>query len=267
MTQTGIRGLDLYTLDNGEWRFCGSSRPQTKAENTTKVVANLDGQMREYMLYLSLYDGVKSLEIGTEKGSVLEGPAVDSPRSDKKIVMYGTSILQGGCANRPGMAFTGIIGRWLDREVVNLGFSGNAHLDPEIAELMIQVDNPGVFVLDYVPNCTAERINEKGERFFRIIRDAHPDVPVIFVENPVYTNSPYDQQIKERMDASNAAQLALYTKLKKAGEKKLFYIPCDDLIGHDGEATIDGTHFTDLGMVRYAEEVTPVIKKALKKSR
>ena len=87
--------------------------------------------------------------------------------SDKPIVMYGSSILQGGCASRPGMAYTNIIGRRFNREVFNLGFSGNARLDMEIAHLMARVKDPGAFVLDFVPNSSDKLINEVAEKFFQ----------------------------------------------------------------------------------------------------
>ncbi|MBR5568803.1 MAG: hydrolase, partial [Bacteroidales bacterium] len=42
-------------------------------------------------------------------------------------------------------------------------------------------------------------------------------------------------------------------------------ISAEGMIGTDGEATVDGIHFTDLGMMRYVDHVMPTIKKALKK--
>ncbi|MBQ6253887.1 MAG: SGNH/GDSL hydrolase family protein [Bacteroidales bacterium] len=267
MTDTGTRGLDLYTKDpvTGKWRFARSARPVKDTLNDQKVIGNMEPVMREYNVYLSLYEGVKRLEIGVEEGSTIEGPAVDSPRKGSPVVMYGTSILQGGCANRPGMAFTNIISRELDREVVNLGFSGNARLDYEIAELMASVKDPALFVLDNVPNCEASLIDERQERFFRIIRDAHPDVPVVFIENPNYPHTVFDQVAAADVASRNASMKAVYEKLKKAGEKKIYYIKADKMLGSDGEATVDGVHFTDLGMVRYTEYVLPTLKKALKK--
>ena len=161
--------------------------------------------MREYMLYLSLYNGISSLEIGVDEGAVIEAPSIDSPRSDRPIVMYGTSILQGGCASRPGMAFTAILGRKLDREIINLGFSGNAWLDYEIAEYITRAQNPALIVLDYVPNSTAEMIDERGERFFRIVRQAFPDVPVIFVEDPTFPHTRFDRNMLEEVTSKNEA--------------------------------------------------------------
>ena len=134
MTDTGTKGLDLYAIVDGQWRHVCSAQPQG-GTSERKIIGNMDPVEREYMLYLSLYDGVSSLEIGVDEGATLDQPAVDRPSREKPIVMYGTSILQGGCANRPGMAHTNIISRRLDREVINLGFSGNALLDMEIAEL------------------------------------------------------------------------------------------------------------------------------------
>ena len=266
MTDTGTKGLDLYTIVDGQWRHVCSAQPQGKTSERT-IIANMDSIEREYMLYLSLYDGVSSLEIGVDEGATLEQPAVDRPSREKPIVMYGTSILQGGCANRPGMAHTNIISRCLDREVINLGFSGNALLDMEIAELMASVEDPGLFVLDYAPNAFEDMIDENGEKFFRIIRDAHPDVPVIFIEDVIFPHTIFDKAILKQVMGKNEAQRRLFEKLKAAGEKKIYYIPAEGMIGEDGEATVDGTHFTDLGMVRYVDHVLPTIKKALKQIR
>jgi hypothetical protein len=219
------------------------------------------------MLYLSLYDGIKSLEIGGDKDAVFTAPEVESPKKEKPIVFYGTSILQGGCVTRPGMAFTSIISRELDREVYNLGFSGNAKLDLEIAEYMASVKDPGVFVLDYAPNCTADLIDQKAEKFFRIIRKEHPDVPVIIVEPPYYPYKDFDRKVYEDFARRNEAQRRLYEKLKKSGEKKLFYIKSDQLLNGNKDATVDGVHYTDLGSVIHAEAIVPVIRRALRMTK
>ena len=179
--------------------------------------------------------------------------------------MYGTSILQGGCANRPGMAHTNILSRRLDREVINLGFSGQALLDMEIARYMASIEDPGLFVLDYAPNAYAGLIDAEGENFFRIIRDAHPDVPVIFIEDVIFPHTAFDNRIKDEVEKKNQAQKRLYARLKKSGEKKIYYISAEGMIGDDGEATVDGIHFTDLGMQRYVDHILPTIKKALRR--
>ena len=266
-TLTGTRGLDLYVLsDKGEWRYLASGRPSLDSKDCEqKVVGSMEAKWREYMLYLPLYDGLTKLEVGVDAQAVLEAPKVDLPRHDKPIVMYGTSILQGGCANRPGMAHTSILSRRFNREVINLGFSGNALLDLEIAELMASVEDPAIFVFDYVPNAYDYLIREKGEQFFRIVRDAHPDVPVLFLEDPHFAHYEYDAGIKAEVDKKNAAQKELFDKLKKQGEKNIWYLKSDDMVGHDNEAFVDGIHFTDLGMMRYADWLAPHLRKHMKK--
>ena len=179
MTPTGIKGLDLYCLQDGKWVFAGSGRPQGKVNEAT-IVKNMDPEEREYLLYLSLYDGVTSLAIGVDSLSTLEQPTVDLPVREKPVVFYGTSILQGGCASRPGMAHTNILERWLNRECINLGFSGNALLDLEIAELIATVD-ASMFVLDFLPNATVEQMKERAEKFYSIVRSKHPETPILFV--------------------------------------------------------------------------------------
>lgn len=262
MADTGIKGLDLYALsDDLGWRYLRCARPKG-TECDAKLVCGKTS--REYMLYLPLYDGISSLEIGVEKGGMIGQPEVMSPNNLKPVIMYGSSILQGGCASRPGMAHTNILARMLDREVINLGFSGNARIDYEIAEFMASHNDPGVFVLDYVPNCTGDLIDEKAEQFFRILRDAHPDVPVIFVQNAVLHGTDiFDKGAERVVKAKNDAQRRVFDKLKKAGEKKIYFVEGDGMLGDDGEATVDGTHFTDLGMKRYAEYIYPTIVKAL----
>lgn len=264
MTDICTKGLDLYALVDGEWRFVAPGRPSADGVSTFTITKNMTPVDREFMLYLSMYDGVKSIEIGVDKGAYIEQPAVNSPSQEKPIVMYGSSILQGGCASRPGMAFTNIIARRTDRTVFNLGFSGNALLDMEIAELMASVKDPGVFVLDYVPNAKAERIREAGEEFFRIIRKTHPDVPIIFVEDSYVPRTEFNTKNYEDIYSRNQEQKALFKRLKKAGEKNIYYVPAEGMIGYDGEATVDARHFTDIGNVRYVEHIMPIIRKALR---
>ena len=264
MTLCGVGGLDLYPYLGEEWRFVGSAfdwNDTNITEHHRKVVGHMEPQMREYMLYLSLYDEVKSLELGVPQGYTIEQPVIASPRNDAPIVMYGTSILQGGCASRPGMAHTNILARRFDRTVINLGFSGNAFLDLDVARLMAKVESPAVFVLDYVPNASANRIRDNGEKFFRILRDSHPNVPVIFVEEPQFAHGVVNQSTAEEVRSRNEAQSALFQSLLSAGETNIYYVHSQNM--NTSEDFVDGVHFTDLGMTHYADCLTPILKEAL----
>ena len=269
MSATGSRGLDLYVQNGGEWRFLTSAKPDLKAAVTErKIMSNMEPRMREYMLYLSLYDGVASLQIGTEEGHEILAGEGDSPRSGRPVVMYGTSITQGGCVSRPGMLYTSIMARELDREFVNLGFSGNALLDLEIARLMASVPNPSAYVLAVVENAGVEKFQERGEAFFRILREAHPDVPVIIVQAVRYSDCLLDNKKAADMEARMAACRQLYDSLRKSGQKRIYFVdPGAQSSFADAESSVDGTHLTDLGSIRFAQVLLPVLKKALRKAR
>lgn len=261
MTPTGIKGLDLYTLVEDTWRFVNSGRPQGKTNEAT-IIANMEAVEREYMLYLPLYDGITGLSIGVDSIASITPPGVDLPIRKKPVVCYGTSILQGGCASRPGMAHTNILSRWLNREFINLGFSGNALLDYEIAEVIAKVD-ASLYILDFIPNANVQQMQEKAVRFFDIIRSRHPDVPILFVEDPIFTHTLFDQRIHKEVNSKNKTINEIFQTLRVRGEKNIYLLSSKDMLGDDGEATVDGIHFTDVGFTRYAELLYPVIQELL----
>lgn len=260
MAATGSRGLDLYVLgEDSVWTTLGSARPNTRSTRTdAEIMRDMEPKMREYMLYLSLYNGVDSLEIGIDKNAQLLPPTVNLPRRERPIVMYGTSILQGGCASRPGMAHTNIIMRDLQHEVINLGFSGNALLDPEIARLMAQAD-ASLFVLDPLPNCSAELVAQKMEKFIGIIRSAHPETPILLVESPVFPSTRFNTKNRKVVEAKNRTLKSIYTRLKETDRHLHYFEGAHVLCGND-EATVDNTHFTDFGFSIYAHAIEPVIR-------
>lgn len=263
MTDTGIKGLDLYCWEgNRQWIFVNSARP-TGAANEATIIANMQPEEREFILYLPLYDGLDSLAIGVDSLSTINQPSVDYPIRSKPVVFYGTSILQGGCASRPGMAHTNIISRRLNRECINLGFSGNAFLDLEVAKVMAEVD-ASVFVLDFVPNASIDQMKERMETFYRIIRSKHPDTPIVFIEDPIFTHSYYDTKIASEVKKKNQTLRHIFNKLRADKEQNITLISSEKMLGTDREATVDGIHFTDLGMMRYADLVCPILKKLIK---
>jgi len=265
MTDTGVRGVDLYMLDGKEWRFLGAGRPAEKSPSERPLFWGLTREYHEFMLYLPLYESTTKVEIGVEPGAEVLMPQINSPMSGHQIIMYGTSILQGCSASRPGMAYASIIARKLNREVINLGFSGNALLDPEIARFMATATDPAIFVLDYCPNATAADIKSKGEDFYRILRDAHPDVPIIFIDEILYNGYGYDFALTGSIDAKNKVQAELFNKIKRQGDKNVYHLKASDRpLGDDCEAFVDGTHYTDLGMMRYADYLAPIIAKLMK---
>lgn len=262
MTPTGIKGLDLYCWENGKWRFVNSGRPSGKVNQFT-IVSNMIPKEREYLLYLPLYDGITSLAIGVDSLSQISAPKKELIKREKPVVLYGTSILQGGCASRPGMASTNILSRQLNRQTINYGFSGNGLLDLEVAHCMAAID-AGAYVLDFLPNASVDQMNERAVTFYRILRERRPHAPIIFIEDPIFPHTYYDQRIAREVERKNETIRSIFKQLKQEGEKHIYLISSKKMLGDDAEATVDGIHFTDLGFVRYVDLVCPVVKKALK---
>lgn len=257
MTDRGIKGVDLYCLGDNGWRYVNSYGPDSNGHGDAVLVDNMEPAWREFMLYLPLYDGVTQLGIGINSDSELSLPKSESPRRDKPIVYYGTSITQGGCANRPGMAHTNILSRELDREIINLGFSGNGQLDLPIARLMAQVD-AAAFVIDCMPNCDTVMVRQRFVPFFQILREAHPATPIIVIENPMFSNCNYDTTIYDRLTTLNQELRRQYALV--ADENTILLNPGTGS-GEDWEGTVDSIHFTDLGFKRYAEWLLPYLQQ------
>lgn len=229
---------------------------------------NLDTtRMTEYMVYLPLYDGVNSLEIKVDSAATITSgnPAVID--GGTKIVAYGTSILQGGCASRTGMAATNIISRELNCEVVNIGISGEGKMDPCMARAMAQIPDADLYIIDPVPNCTEMMCDTLTYDFVNILRKAKPDVPVVMVEGPIYPYARYDSFFGRYLPAKNAAFHRNYLRLKEENPEGLYYVTSENLDGIEDDGTVDGIHLTDLGFRHYADKLTPILRDILSRKR
>ena len=262
MAATGVSGVDLYgRTDAGSWRWIASGRP-TAVENKATLISTLPKGLREYRLYLPLYNGVKSVLIGLPANATMARSA-DPALQRKPIVFYGTSIMQGACASRTGMAQSSIVGRRLNVPIINLGFSGNGKMEPEVAELLAELD-PAAYVLDALPNMESKLVAERAEPFVQALRKAHPDVPIVLVEDRTYADSFWVPARRERNNSSRREFRAAYERLQHAGVNGLHYVEGNQLLGDDGEDTVDGSHPTDVGFIRYADVLTPILAPLVK---
>ena len=259
MTPIGASGLDLYARDDaGKWRWVGVARPEKK-EVRVELANTLKPGLREYAIYLPLYNGVEKLSVGIAPSAAFEPLA---PRTDKPIVFYGTSITHGASASRPGMVHTAILGRRFDRSVINLGFSGNGRMDAAVGDLLIKID-AAIYVIDCLPNMGAAAVREKCIPLVNQLRAARPATPIVLVEDRRYTNSWIQPKRDQDHSDNHAALREAYEKLKAAGVTGLFYIGGDDLLGADGEGATDGSHPNDLGFLRQADVMEPILRAAL----
>jgi len=260
MAATGVSGLDLYARDDqGHWRWVAVAQPKAEGTQQTATLATgIKPGKREYLVYLPLYNGVSSVEIGVPAGSAIED-APDYPADRAKpIVFYGTSITHGACASRPGMVHTAILQRRYDRPVINLGFSGNGRMEPEVGELLTEID-AAVYVIDCCPNLQPADTAARTQPLVRQLRKARPDTPIVLVEDRRYTDAWLITAKGERNDGNHQALRAAYDQLLADGVKGLHYIPGDDLLGDDGDGAVDSSHPNDLGFARQAAAFATVL--------
>ncbi len=257
MPLTGSAGVDVYV--NGEFRqairpandqggyFEGEVRIIPAIPKTAKVEINLP-----------LYNGIKRLFVGVDKTAELLAPK--PYRVDEPVVFYGSSITQGGCASRPGNSYQGFLCRWLNADHINLGFSGNAKGEKEIAEYIASL-KMSAFVYDYDHNApNVDHLKATHERFFKTIREAQPLLPVVIVPKPDCDNDRSDTE--KRLNVITAT----YRNALESGDKNVYFVDGRKLFGaSDRDAcTVDRSHPNDLGFYRMAKAIYPVLKQALK---
>ncbi len=262
MPATGVSGVDLYRrADDGPWRFVANGRPEKRVDNLLTATLPGGAAETECLLYLPLYNGVQRLEIGVPRDAVLERAASRLAARRRPIAYYGTSIVQGGCASRPGMAHVAILGRMLDRPMINLGFSGSGRMDPAVSQLLSEL-NPCVYVIDCLRNMGGlpdDEIAGRVKTLVEILRKAHPSTPILFVGRSEF-------QSERPIAAIERLQDKVVNGLKESGIPGLYLCPGSILLGVDGDGTVDGSHPNDLGMRRQADALAPILRRLLRKS-
>lgn len=260
MPATGVSGLDLYAEEEGKWGWVACTRP-TSQESSCCLADGLGSQMRNYLIYLPLYNGIDELSIGVPEGTEFHAVC---PLDAKPIVYYGTSITQGGCCSHPGNVYTSMLSRRFNIPFINLGFSGSARMEPEMAEMIAELD-PALFVIDAVPNMDASLIRERALPFLETIRAAHPETPILLVDGRFYGDCHIKKARAAHCQELSDALREAYDARRNAGDANIYWLGHENLIGEDidFDSTMDSSHLNDLGMFRQAEKLEKAIRDIL----
>lgn len=262
MTAIVNKGLDLYIKDGDKWVFAGVGAPDMKKDphdvHERLIVGDMGDGVKECLIYLPLFDRVDSLKIGIDESAFIE--PMENPFRFK-IVFKGSSITHGASASRPGMSYPARFGRDNGFHVCNLGFSGNSKLQKEFAILLADVQ-ADAFVLDTFSNPTAEIIYERFDEFVDIIRAAHPETPLIFLQTERRETRNFNIKSEEREDAKQKAATEVVNR-RMQGDKNIYFIDSKDFLGDDHIATVDGTHPNDIGFSRMLDVIGPVVLEIL----
>lgn len=254
MPLSGIRGLDLYAVQDGRQVYQGAFIPPLDAETGFEAILYTAGEMTDYVLNLPLYNQVERLLIGVKADAAFREPA---PYANAlPVVFYGSSITQGGCASRPGNSYPNFLSRWLDMDYLNLGFSGSARAEEPIVRYMADLPM-AAFVSDYDHNAPdAAHLEKTHLRMYQTIRAAQPELPYVIVSRPDF--KPENEPLLEIIRAT-------YRYALEQGDRNVYFIDGSRLFGEsDGDAcTVDGCHPNDLGFYRMARGIEPVLRKIL----
>ena len=260
MPLTGSVGTDIFINGVSATTFRPARDTDEWYEGIVEIgedVPNMQG-MKDIELNMGLYNGITEGYIGLKSGCILDAPAPYA--IDKPIVYYGNSVTQGGCASKPGNSFPAFLGRWLNADHINLGFSGSGRGEENMARYIASLDM-SLFFMDYDHNApTTEHLWRTHYPFYKIIRDAQPALPIIIATMPNEDMRPARRE--ERFRAIRAT----YDRALAAGDKNVYFIDGRTLFGEaDRDAcTMDGAHPNDFGFYRMAQSILPHMKKALK---
>lgn len=262
MPATGQSGFDLYVKDGEVQRYMKTTRfPADTIRYQVELLNSDQKQMRDFTLNFPLYNGVNSVLVGIEAQSRIRAPKPFSRPG--KIVIYGTSITQGGCVARPGMAYSNILSRKLDMAFVNLGFSGNGRGEPALAHLINQISDSKLIILDYEANAGNTIFKTLGP-FVDILREDHPDTPILIMSKIRYASAPVGSSGDKELMSRRDFQRNLVDERRSTGDQNIYFLDGSEVLGDDyDECTVDGSHPTDLGSYRLADAMLAVIEDIL----
>lgn len=263
LNPAGADGVDLYAYTGNHWQYVNTGLPKDTV-NEFRILRNGEPVYREYLLNLPLYNGVRSVSIGINSGADISIPAEKYLIGKKPVVYYGSSIAQGASASRPGLAFTNILSRKLDRSFINMGFSGEGTFDESVGIAMSEID-AALYAIDCNPNSKKEIIYERAVKLVKLLKEKRPLVPVLLIEGFYYDDNDFNKDGKSDIDAKRKELQKAYDTLRRSGISGIYYKKGDGLIGYDHEATVDGVHPDDIGMERFASQMLPVIQSILEK--
>jgi len=263
MPRAGHSTIDLYVGGPGQQRYWTGTTPREDSPTYECLLfADLSPELREYTLYLPTYNDLTDLQIDLSPGAQVLPP---SPFAlERPVVFYGTSITQGGCATRPGNGYVNALGRLLNVEVVNQGYSGNGKGEPEMAALLAEL-NPACYVLDFAcNNATAEELEQVYYPFYRTLRAAHPDVPIVMMSTIELSLELHQRDMKAKRLGQTRVIREAFHRAIRAGDDRVTFVDGIWLLDAQTEgAYVDGVHPTDLGFALMAQRLAPILRSIL----
>ncbi len=255
MSKIGTCGMDLYA--DGEFVTSLRNFVGERGDRISSLAPMLREGEHIIEINFPLYCNVKSMYIGIDKDASLK-PAPDYS-VEAPVVFYGSSITHGACSSRPGLTYPSRLSRMLDMNFHSLGYGGLCKGEVNMASYISGL-NMSAFVMDYDHNAPSpEYLRETHSRFFNIIREKNPELPILLLTCPRYIMTDEWARrrdiIKETYDAAVAR-----------GDSNVYILYGSEFFSEIGnDYSVDGCHPTDQGFHLMAKAVAPTLRKMLKK--
>jgi hypothetical protein len=191
------------------------------------------------------------------------------PREDEVppvLVSYGTSISMGAAATSPDLSFTALTARALGMSLRNLGVSGNAFCEPEMADYL--AEQPGdLFLFEISVNMVGngfevDEFRKRAAYLIDAVAKAHPKTSVVCI-----SILPYGQDQSENTAARpREFRMALEEICRSTPHKNVHFVDGTKLLSFEGLAK-DNIHPTDAGHAEIAGKLVTQIQQILNKEK
>jgi len=272
--ETTKKSFDLYlSRDGKDFVFIDVSKNIDGTENfyDRRMIYLEEEQDLDVLIVFPSYGGVDKVLIGLNDEAVVSAPWHKFD-DDRKIVVYGGSIQQGASASRNGMGMSALLSKWFNLEAYNLGFNSSGKSEPEVAEVIAEIDNPAVLLISTEGNCpSSEWLEEKLAAFIDTYRKKHPETPIVVLPFIVGGKDTFVPWMIERRMKDREIQRKIVDDRKNAGDKNIYLYCLDEDIpkevnGHSiwHEVTVDGLHYNELGFYWITEGLYKFLKDTVK---
>lgn len=248
-TEYGSSGLDVYIYNNERKVWLKTIVPGSddiiSIDESTQTI-------NTYIVTLPQYACVDHIQIGIEKGYEIAAPQYNYD-IEKPFIFYGSSITQGAAASRTGTSFPFLIAEYFNADYLNFGFSGSAKGESCLAEDIASLQM-SAFIMEYDHNAdTVKDLEATHYDFYKIIRDAHPNIPIVMISRVSGGYSISEEETQQRVDVIEQT----YRRAVSSGDDNIIFINGSllrDTYGAD-QMLADGKHPNDYGMKIIAEAV------------
>ncbi|QGQ95033.1 hypothetical protein EHS13_09120 [Paenibacillus psychroresistens] len=183
----------------------------------------------------------------------------------RKYLAYGTSITYGESATSPDLSYVKQTAWRLGADVINLGASGSAHCEPELADYIAARTD-----WDFATFCISinmfnqevpvDIFQVRANYMIHTVASANPNKPVVCIGLlPSFADFGQVWPGRKLCATTNQYREALRHIVEQAKLPNLYYVDGRHLLTRHGGLTSDMLHPGNLGMIEIGENLAKVI--------